>query len=46
MFPSTHLKTETDPVSEMFVILYLEFRALDKVQKPNGSVLYTIARTI
>jgi hypothetical protein len=32
--PSTHLKTETDPVSEALSI-YLEFRTMDKVHTPR-----------
>jgi hypothetical protein len=33
-----HLRTETDPVSEM--LCSLEYRAMDKVQKPNNSRRY------
>jgi hypothetical protein len=36
--PSTHLKTETDPVSETFVFYsYLEFRAMDRFHKSSVS---------
>jgi hypothetical protein len=34
---SLHLNTETDEASKTFFYIYLEFRAMDKVQKPSDS---------
>jgi hypothetical protein len=41
MSPFPPLKTETDPVSETLFSSYLEFRTMDKVQKPTHSECYT-----
>jgi hypothetical protein len=42
MSPSSHLKIETDPVSEtLFFSSYVEFRTLDEVHKPSDSECYT-----
>jgi hypothetical protein len=35
MFPTPHLRTETDPVSE--ALCSLEYRKMDKVQKTSNS---------
>jgi hypothetical protein len=38
--PSPYLETETDPVSEKLFSSFLEFRMIDKVQKPTDSEHY------
>jgi hypothetical protein len=40
--PPPHLRTETDPVSETLCFLVIEFRTMDKVQKPSINKLYLI----
>jgi hypothetical protein len=39
MFPSSHLKTETDIVYAIlcFLLIYMEFRTIDKVHKRRDS---------
>jgi hypothetical protein len=39
MSPTSHLRTETDPVSE--TLCSLEYRTMDNVQKPSNSEYYT-----
>jgi hypothetical protein len=39
--PSTpHLRTETDIVSETYSFVFLEYPAMDKVQKPSNPEYY------
>jgi hypothetical protein len=47
MSPSHHLKTETDPATELlYSFVFLEYRTMDEVLKPIDCVLYSIVRTL
>jgi hypothetical protein len=41
-----HLRTETDPVSETLCLLVIEFRTMDKVQKPSINEYNTLFQNI
>jgi hypothetical protein len=40
--PSSHLKMNTDPVSETLFPSYSKFRTMDKVHKPSDSKLHFV----
>jgi hypothetical protein len=44
--PPPHLRMETDTFPKRCVFLYLEFRTMDKVQKPSNSESYITVRGI
>jgi hypothetical protein len=41
VFSPFHLRTETDPVSETSCFYSLDYRTIEKVQKPSNFVCYT-----
>jgi hypothetical protein len=40
--PPLHLRKETDPVSETDSLVFLEYRTMDKVQKPIVRTVYNL----